>query len=123
MSRDQTYVMDILEAARRVQEGTGSVTREQFIDDWMRRSAIVWQIEIMGEATKRLSDEYREQYPEIPWRAMAGMREVVIHGYDIVDLKEVWRVATIEAPKLIFALETIIQPDDEADSNQSEEQK
>lgn len=121
MSRDNVYATDILEAARRIQEGIQGITREQFIDEWMRHSAIVRQIEIMGEATKRLSDEYREQHPAIPWRAMAGMRDVVIHGYDIVDLKEVWQVATVDVPQLILALEAIVQIEAPSDTNQTEE--
>lgn len=121
MSRDNVYATDILEAARRIQEGIQGITREQFIDEWMRHSAIVRQIEIMGEATKRLSDEYREQHPAIPWRAMAGMRDVVIHGYDIVDLKEVWQVATVDVPQLILALEPIVQIEAPSDTNQTEE--
>ncbi len=121
MSRDNVYATDILEAARRIQEGIQGITREQFIDEWMRHSAIVRQIEIMGEATKRLSDEYREQPPAIPWRAMAGMRDVVIHGYDIVDLKEVWQVATVDVPQLILALEAIVQIEAPSDTNQTEE--
>ena len=90
----------------------------------MRHSAIVRQIEIMGGATKRLSDEFRNAHPEIPWRAMAGMRDVVIHGYDIVDLKEVWKVATVDVLKLIPALEALIPPENKSDdADQTEEQK
>jgi len=59
------------------------------LKEWMRHSAIVRQIEIIGEATKRLSEDFRNSHPEIPWRSMAGMRDVVIHGYDHVDLEEV----------------------------------
>ena len=47
-------------------------------------------LEILGEATKRLSPEFRRLHPDLPWRAMAGMRDVLIHAYDQVDLEEVW---------------------------------
>jgi uncharacterized protein with HEPN domain len=78
----------------------------------MRHSAIVRQIEIVGEATKRLSEEFRNSQPEIPWRSMAGMRDVVIHGYDHVDLEEVWKVAETDIPKLIISLEPLVPPEE-----------
>jgi len=70
------------------------------------------QIEIIGEATKRLSDEFRNQHPDIPWRSMAGMRDVVIHGYDHVDIEEVWRVAKADIPRLIMMLEPLVPPEE-----------
>jgi uncharacterized protein with HEPN domain len=112
MSRDPAYLLDILQAARRIREGVEGVTKEAFLKEWMRHSAIVRQIEIVGEATKRLSEEFRNSQPEIPWRSMAGMRDVVIHGYDHVDLEEVWKVAETDIPKLIISLEPLVPPEE-----------
>lgn len=112
MSRDPAYLLDILQAARRIREGVEGVTKEAFLKEWMRHSAIVRQIEIIGEATKRLSEEFRNSQPEIPWRSMAGMRDVVIHGYDHVDLEEVWKVAETDIPKLIISLEPLVPPEE-----------
>jgi uncharacterized protein with HEPN domain len=112
MSRDPAYLLDILQAARRIREGLGGVAKDAFLKDWMRHSAVVRQIEIIGEATKRLSEEFRNSHPEIPWRSMAGMRDVVIHGYDHVDLDEVWRVAEADIPRLIAMLEPLVPPEE-----------
>ena len=56
----------------------------------MRHSAILYQIEIMGEATKRLSQEFRDQHSDIPWRDVAGMRDIIIHQYDRIDFDVIW---------------------------------
>src|SRR3972149_5218992 len=72
MSRDPAYLLDILQAARRIREGLGGVAKDAFLKDWMRHSAVVRQIEIIGEATKRLSEEFRNSHHEIPWRSLAG---------------------------------------------------
>jgi len=112
MSRDPAYLLDILQAARRIREGVAGIAKEDFLKEWMRHSAIVRQIEIIGEATKRLSEEFKGSHPEIPWRSMAGMRDVVIHGYDHVDLEEVWKVAEADIPKLITMLEPLVPPEE-----------
>jgi uncharacterized protein with HEPN domain len=68
------------------------------------------QLLIIGEAVKRLSTEFRQSHPHIRWTPMAGMRDVLIHAYDTVDLDEVWRTVTVEVPTLIDNL-TPLLPD------------
>ena len=63
----------------------------------------------MAEATKRLSMQFRERHPEIDWRGMAGMRDVLIHHYDRVELEIVWHVATEELPAIVAFLETFVR--------------
>lgn len=72
MSRDPAYLLDILQAARRIREGVEGVTKATFLKEWMRHSAIVRQIEIIGEATKRLSEEFRNQHPVAQYGRNAG---------------------------------------------------
>jgi uncharacterized protein with HEPN domain len=67
---------------------------------------ILYQITIIGEATKRLSLAMRQQHPEIPWRVIAGMRDVIVHEYDQVDLDVVWDVVQNKLPELL----TLLQP-------------
>ncbi len=63
--------------------------------------AVIRCIEVIGEAVKRLPDNLRDKYPDIPWKAMAGMRDRLIHGYDVVDNEIVWNTITLTIPTLI----------------------
>ena len=63
---------------------------------------------VLGEAVKRLSPEFCAEHPEIPWRPMAGMRDRLIHGYDVVDLDEVWLVLERDLPDLLQRLEPLV---------------
>jgi uncharacterized protein with HEPN domain len=62
---------------------------------------------VIGEAVKRLSLEFRARHSGIPWSDIAGMRDHLIHGYDIVDLEEVWKTVTVDVPDLLTALEPL----------------
>lgn len=112
MSRDLTYLADILQAARLVQDFATGVAAEAFFEDPLRQSAILRQLEITGEATKRLSEAFRSSHPEIPWRNMAGMRDVLIHAYDHVDLEEVWKTVERDIPRLIALIEPLVPPEE-----------
>lgn len=70
--RDVSYLLDILKAAELIEEFTANMNQSDFDSDLKTQSAVIRQLEIMGEATKRLSDELRETYDDIPWRQMAG---------------------------------------------------
>ncbi len=76
--------------------------------DTKTQSAIEHQLMVMGEAVKRLSPEYRERYSEIPWSLVAGMRDKLIHGYDIVDVEEVWKTASDDIPELPDHIEPLL---------------
>jgi len=84
------YVEDILDAMEKSEILIENVTYDQFEADFRINFAVVRALEIVGEATKRLPLALRDEYPNIPWREMAGMRDRIIHGYDIVDLRIVW---------------------------------
>jgi len=80
------------------------VTFAQFQQDVVLQDALIRRLEIIGEATKRFSQrspEVRTAHPEIPWQAMAGMRDILIHAYDVVDIEEVWRTVTIVIPSIL----------------------
>jgi uncharacterized protein with HEPN domain len=78
---------------------------------------VTYQLTVVGEATKRLSDEFREAHPEVPWRLMAGMRDQLIHEYDIVDLDEVWKAVDRDIPDLLGKLE-LLRPPKKRDSEE-----
>lgn len=92
------YVEDILDAMEKVEMLIEDVTYDQFEADFRINFATVRALEIVGEATKRLPSALRDAYPESPWREMAGMRDRIIHGYDIVDLRIVWDTARQRIP-------------------------
>jgi len=113
---DSSYLQDVLDAARLIRQFMDGVDLESFRADVMRNSAVIRQLEIMGEATKQLSLPLRQANPDIRWRTVAGMRDVLIHGYRTVDLVEVYRAATVSIPDLIPRFERILSSiNEEAD--------
>ena len=105
--RDRDALADILTAIRRVQ-GFPIPDRETFLASDVLQDAVVRNLEIIGEATQRLSDSCRQQHPLIPWREMAGMRDVLIHAYDRVDLEEVWITLSEQLPALLAQIEPVL---------------
>jgi uncharacterized protein with HEPN domain len=71
----------------------------------------------MGEASKRIPDDYRSAHPQIPWKGMAGLRDVLIHDYEGVDLKQVWRIVSHELPKLKKAIQDFLPPLDKLEQD------
>ncbi|HSM57849.1 MAG TPA: DUF86 domain-containing protein [Candidatus Sulfomarinibacteraceae bacterium] len=94
------YVEDMIENMEKAELLVQDVDFEQFETDFRINYAVVRALEIVGEATKRLPMELREQYPDVPWREMAGMRDRIVHGYDIVDLRIVWRTVQERIPQV-----------------------
>jgi uncharacterized protein with HEPN domain len=108
MPRDETALLDIARAARLVIEFTQGMDKTAFLDDIKTQSAVLHQLTVMGEAVKRLSQDFRARHPEIPWALIAGMCDRLIHGYDIVDLDEVWKTANADVPDLLSLLEPLL---------------
>jgi uncharacterized protein with HEPN domain len=114
MQRDRAYVVDILEAARRIQSYIAGIDYIAFKRDLMRQDAVVKRLEVIGEITKRLSDEFKQSHPSVAWHEIAGMRNILIHEYDKINADRVWTTATHSIPQLIAALEaTEKSPPDE----------
>jgi uncharacterized protein with HEPN domain len=109
MQKDKAVLHDMLNAGNLVLEFVKDVEKTTFLDDWKTRSAILYQLTVIGEAVRRLSREFRIQHDDIPWSLIAGMRDNLIHGYDIVDWDEVWKTTTKDVPDLLEKLENILK--------------
>lgn len=108
MDRDRAYLFDIAEAARLALSYVDSLTLENFLHDTQRQDAVIRRIEIIGEAARRVSPQTRERHPEIPWATMIGMRNLMIHDYDDVDMDIVWDTVHRDLPELLGLLEPLL---------------
>ncbi len=108
MSRDDAYLVDILESARAAIEYARGKSWDKFKKDSLVQDAVVRRLEIIGEASGRVSVSTQKKYPSLPWQAMKGTRNRVIHEYDSIELDIIWDIVQNDLPFLIGELEKII---------------
>ncbi len=101
MSRDNAWLLDIANAAEDILAFSKDLDQADFAADIKSQAAIMHRLMVIGEAAKRLSDEFRTAHPEQPWAQIAGTRDRLIHGYDKVRLEVVWHVVTDDIPSLL----------------------
>lgn len=107
------YLRHILAEANFIAEQSVGLQRDEFLNDETLKRAFVRSIEIIGEATKHVPNEFRQRYPEFEWRGMAGMRDRLIHGYFGVDYELVWDVVVNKIPTLLNQLTALLSDLDE----------
>ncbi|MBM4353895.1 MAG: DUF86 domain-containing protein [Deltaproteobacteria bacterium] len=107
MRRDDATLLDLLKAARLALQFKGDATRQEFLDDDKTQSAVLHQLLLLGEGAKRLSEQFRDKHPGMPWKHIAGMRDKLIHEYDTVDIEEVWSTIERDVPALLAFLDAI----------------
>lgn len=103
------YLRHILDETEYLMDQTQGLTRDQFMRDATLKRAFVRSIEIIGEASKRIPDDLKQKYSHLEWRAMAGMRDRLIHGYFGVDYDIVWDVVINKIPMLHRAIQETIE--------------
>lgn len=101
MTRDlRLYLGDILDSIAKIEEYTQSIDEAAFQKNTQVQDAVLRRLEVIGEAAKKVPHEFREKHDRIPWRNMAGLRDVLIHEYFGVNLKRAWKVVREELPAL-----------------------
>ena len=106
---DNSLLFDILECCERIASYIAGVTKDAFEGNYQLQDALIRKLEVIGEATKGLSQEIIDANPNIPWSRMAGMRNRMVHQYFRVDLDVVWQTVTNDIPQLRFQIEPIYE--------------
>ena len=107
--KPDVYLQDILESIEHIQRFLDGVSEDEFYKNVEKQDAVLRRLEIIGEAVKHLPEEIRGDHPDIPWRQIAGMRDIIIHEYFGVTLNMVWIVATDDIFDLKTKVEEIIE--------------
>ena len=113
MNKDpRVYLAHIMECLQKIETFTID-GQARFLRDPMVQDAVMRNFEIIGEAAKRLDNTYRQAHPQVPWRALAGLRDVLIHQYEGVDLRRVWAIVEKDLPLLKSSLSALLPPLDQ----------
>lgn len=111
MSRDhQVYLEDIVEAIQRVQSYSQGLSLEQFSKDPKTMDAVVRNLEIIGEAVKKIPEALRAQHPDVEWKKIAALRDILIHEYFGVGSEIIWDIVLQKLPGLLKKVQEILAP-------------
>ncbi|MEW5830741.1 MAG: DUF86 domain-containing protein [Chloroflexota bacterium] len=105
---DLTRLGDILDAIHRIEEYVQGVDKAAFFDHSMMQDAVLHQIEIIGEASNAISDEFQENHQELPWMQMRAIRNKIIHDYREVNLDVIWDTVTNDLPAIKSQVEELL---------------
>lgn len=107
MKNDRLYLGHIRDAINRIRR-SAAAGFDAFLKEEEKQDAIVRNLEIIGEATKKMSQATKEKAPDIPWREIAGMRDKVVHDYAGINLNLIWEVVEKDLPRLLLATEMLL---------------
>jgi len=105
--RDASYLSDMLQAGRAIQDFIAGVDLKGFLGNHMLQAAVERKVEILGQAARLLSEEFKRAHPEVPWKVIVGMRHVLAHEYGEIKQDRMWTVATVHIPRLLPQLERL----------------
>lgn len=111
--KPDVYLQDILESIQQIEEYLDGIEENEFYQNSEKQDAVLRRLEIIGEAVKHISDAIRDQYDEIPWRKIAGIRDIIIHEYFGVTLSMIWVVTQRDLPDLKSKIKKIINDQDQ----------
>ncbi len=109
MKNNTVYINDILESITKIEKYIKNINEDVFLKNDQIQDAVLRRLEIIGEATKQISNEFKEKYPVIPWKKVAGLRDILIHTYSSVNLKRIWKILDddlIELKKNLLNIQT-----------------
>jgi uncharacterized protein with HEPN domain len=109
-NRDAGSLWDMLQAIRRIEEFTADLTYDDYLENVLIQSAVERQFEILGEAARRLSDEFRQTHQIMNWRRIIGLRNILIHRYDEIRQQTIWTIIISELEPLRTQLELLLPP-------------
>lgn len=98
--RDHVFMHDIIESINRIETYIGGANYESFCNNQMMVDAVIRNLEVIGEASRNISDEMKNKYSIIPWRQMTGLRNILIHEYFGVDESIIWNVITVNLEEM-----------------------
>jgi uncharacterized protein with HEPN domain len=106
--RERDYLADILEAIQRIQEYTDGLKDEAYYADYKTQDAVVRNLEVIGEAAKNISEDFRTEHLQVPWRDLAGVRDKLIHQYFGINQEIVWQIIQKDLPALLLQIERLL---------------
>ena len=112
MRPDRLYLADILGAANAIADFLERVEEERFTADGLLQSAVLQKLMVIGEAASRVSSELRERHPQVEWRTIVGLRNVVAHQYFAIEWSLIWTTAIQDVPALREQISAIIEGDE-----------
>jgi uncharacterized protein with HEPN domain len=107
--RDVTYLGDILDSIQRIEAYTKGVSKDSFLENLMMQDALMRQIEIIGEASNNISNDFREKFSTLPWSQMRAIRNKIVHDYRGINLHIIWETVQNDLPALKKQIRRILE--------------